>query len=198
MRIIAGKVGGRTLKAPAGRNTRPTSDRVREALFSIIEARLDLEGVLVLDLFAGSGALGLEALSRGAASATLVDEARTAQQTIASNADQLGLAGQCTLLRLEVGAALALLEREGRRFDLVLADPPYADDPDVLLEEISRRGLLADGGLLLLEHSRRTTPAERCGELALVLRRRYGDTQLSLYQRAEGALKDLAGEGAEV
>src|SRR5919206_4033417 len=120
-RIVAGTLGGRRLTAPPGRDTRPTSDRVREALFSILGP---VDGADVLDLFAGSGALGLEALSRGAAHATFVESDREACRTINRNLDKLGLEN-ATVLCQNVLTALRADARTGSRYDLVLLDPPY-------------------------------------------------------------------------
>ena len=149
----------------------------------MLEARLPegLAGVRVLDLFAGSGALGLEALSRGAARAVAVDSSAAALRLIRENAARLGFSAGCEVLGLEVGEALARLSGEGQRFEVVLADPPYAESGDQLLEVIGRSGLLAPGGLLALEHSRRQPPGERVAELELLVRRRHGDTEISLY-----------------
>src|SRR6202034_3343426 len=125
-RIIGGVAGGRRIAVPP-RGTRPTTDRVRESLFSIVTARLDLAGRRVLDLFAGSGSLGLEALSRGAASATFVDTARTATNSIQKNLRTFGFETRGRLVSRDVMAALAGLGAAHERFDLVFVDPPYAN-----------------------------------------------------------------------
>lgn len=152
----------------------------------MLEARLPagLGGARVLDLYAGSGALGLEALSRGAAEAVLVDSSRAAQRAIRENARRLGFAAACSVLALPVEGALRRLAAEGRCFELVLADPPYAEDPRRLLEQLGRSTLLAGGAVLALEHSRRSRPAEDIEGLRLLVRRRHGDTELSVYARA--------------
>ncbi len=191
MRVVAGRLRGRKLVAPSGQETRPTSDRVREALFSMLESRLALAGMGVLDLYAGTGALGLEALSRGAARAVFVDQAGLAVRTIEENIRALGVGEQCRVLREPVGAALGALARGGERFELVLADPPYADDPSSLLVELDAHGLLREGGLLALEHSSRVVPPDACGELSVELRRGHGDTTLSLYWRGERSTRVL-------
>ncbi len=182
MRIIGGQASGRKLKAPPGRGTRPTSDRVKEALFSIIEARLGtLTELRVLDLFAGSGALGLEALSRGAESAVFVDRAIACQRTIHANATSLGVITHSTILRMEFGAALEALSREESCFELILADPPYAEQPDQVLAVIMQYDLLSEGGLLVFEHGARLQPAPNQGALELLVRKKYGDTRLSIF-----------------
>jgi 16S rRNA (guanine966-N2)-methyltransferase len=153
----------------------------------MLEARLPaggLGGLRVLDLYAGSGALGLEALSRGAAEAVLVDSSRAAQRAILENARRLDFAAACSVLALPVEVALQRLAAEGRCFELVLADPPYAEDPRRLLDEVGRSKLLAGEGILALEHSVRNRPAESGGGLRLLVRRRHGDTELSLFARA--------------
>jgi 16S rRNA (guanine966-N2)-methyltransferase len=181
LRIIGGAARGRRLSTPAGRGTRPTSDRVREALFSMLEAALDLGAQPVLDLFAGSGALGLEALSRGAPHATFVDSDRGCQRVILENARALGYAEACRLLPFTVSRGLTQLEGEGARYGLVLVDPPYADALEPLLLRIASSGVVAVDGRLSLEHDKRGEPPGRVGQLELVTRRRYGDTAISIY-----------------
>jgi 16S rRNA (guanine966-N2)-methyltransferase len=166
---------------------------VRESLF----ARLtDLDGARVLDLYAGTGALGIEALSRGAASAAFVERARPALACLEDNLEGLGLAGRARVLRGDARRALERLAREGARFDLVLMDPPYgAEDALEALRELARGGLLAPGGTLVLETSRRHPP-ERVPGLALVDERRYGDTLVVRYA-PEGHPPDACADGDE-
>ena len=173
MRIIAGTHRGRRIAAPKGLATRPTGDRVREAAFNLIGP---IEGATVLDLFAGSGAMGLEALSRGAASVTFVESDRAACRTIAENLERLGLTGA----RITCGDALWALRQDSRRYDVVLVDPPYeawAELEPKLAEHLPR--LLEPEGLLVVETGSRTEPA-----LPLPLRtsRRYGSARLSLFE----------------
>jgi 16S rRNA (guanine(966)-N(2))-methyltransferase RsmD len=181
MRIIGGSARGHPLQTPRGRSTRPTTDRVREALFSILEARDVVAGAAALELYAGSGALGLEALSRGAASATFVESAVPCQRVIRANIERLGFEPRATLLRMRVDPALRLLARRGETFQLVLADPPYAEDPVPLLARVAASGLLDPAGLLVLEHDSRRTPDPDGGALSLAFCRIYGDTALSIY-----------------
>jgi 16S rRNA (guanine966-N2)-methyltransferase len=172
------------MKAPAGSATRPTSDRVREALFSILESRVgNLEGIEVLDLFAGSGALGLEALSRGAARAVFVDQSVSCQRTISDNGARLGFADRCSVLAMKVLPALLFLARKGYSFPLILADPPYREDPDPWIKELSHQNLLQEDGIFVLEHGSFVQPKTELDNLVLTMKRRYGDTHLSLYQR---------------
>lgn len=173
-RIIAGTAGGRELRTPAGRGTRPTSDRVREALFSALEARDALTGARVMDLYAGSGALGLEAASRGADEVTLVESDRAAAGVIRDNAARLGL--RATVLPVTVSAALAGSARE---LDLVFLDPPYDLSEESLgsdLEALVTRGWLGDGALVVVERSKRS--AEPTWPEGLVPERlkKYGET----------------------
>jgi 16S rRNA (guanine966-N2)-methyltransferase len=184
-RIIAGAHGGRTLRTPPGSGTRPTSDRVREALFSALDARDAVRGSHVLDLYAGSGALGLEAVSRGARSAVLVESDRRAAATITANVRTLGL-DAVRVRTSTVAAALAADPGPDEAADLVLVDPPY-DVPEEALAAVLERlgaGWLAPGGLVVVERSSRSPePAwpdglERDGRA-----RRYGETTVWLAVR---------------
>jgi 16S rRNA (guanine966-N2)-methyltransferase len=179
MRVVGGELRGRTLRAVPGRSTRPTADRVRQSLFDVLGQRCD--GLRVLDLYAGTGALSLEALSRGAAHATLVEQDAKAAQVIERNARELGCAERCTLLRDDVARALPRL---GGPFDLVFSDPPYAlraarDTVDAL----ARLGLIAPQGRVVLERDRREAPPALPEELELLDERRYGDTMVLIARR---------------
>ena len=178
MRIIAGEWRGRPIEAPAGLSTRPTADRVRETLFSMLASRLaSFEGLRVADLFAGSGALGLEALSRGAASATFVDSNSSAAAAIRRNAERLG-AGE--RVRVLAGSALALPRSDA--FDLVFADPPYAaGSGTAVARAIGDAGWLAPGGWLSIETSRSDTVDP--GELRLDGEREVGRARITLLRR---------------
>jgi 16S rRNA (guanine966-N2)-methyltransferase len=176
VRIIAGSRKGHTIHAPKGASTRPTGDRVREAAFNLIGP---VDGASVLDLFAGSGAMGLEALSRGAASAVFVEAEREAARAIERNLDRLRLTG-ATVLRQDARTALAAEAGASRRYDLVLVDPPYEAWPELerrLAPYLGR--VLADDGLLVVETSSRLEP-----QLPLAQRtsRRYGSARLTLYE----------------
>lgn len=187
MRITGGMFRSRTLVAPRGQETRPTSDRVREALFSMLTSDglfEDHSGAprepCVLDLYAGSGALGLEAISRGARSAVLVEHGRAALAAIRENTRALELDGRVTVVGMRVDRALSTLEGP---FDLVLVDPPYADVRDrrfaAILAGAARR--LTVAGVLVLEHASTDEPQPPPGA-ELDRRRRYGDTTISLFR----------------
>jgi 16S rRNA (guanine966-N2)-methyltransferase len=174
MRIIAGTHRGQTIFAPKGRDTRPTSDRVRENVFNILGA---VDGAVVLDLYAGSGAMGLEALSRGAARAVFVERDGDAVRAIERNLDKLRLTA--TVLRQDAVTALAAEAASGRKYDLVLVDPPYEMYSDIE-PQLARYlpVLLADDGVVVLETDARVEPA-----LPLEQRtsRRYGAARITVY-----------------
>ncbi|HET8977489.1 MAG TPA: 16S rRNA (guanine(966)-N(2))-methyltransferase RsmD [Solirubrobacteraceae bacterium] len=175
MRVIAGTYGGRDLVAPRGRATRPTSDRVREALFSILGETVP--GARVLDLFAGSGALAIEALSRGAAEATLVDDAPAAIGAIRRNLEALGV--QAEVVRAPALRFLRSAQRRAREYDLVFLDPPYRQSP-LLGRELTEAlvPILTDDGRVVAESDRRS-PLRL--ELELLDERHYGDTLIQIY-----------------
>ncbi|HLT45830.1 MAG TPA: 16S rRNA (guanine(966)-N(2))-methyltransferase RsmD [Rubricoccaceae bacterium] len=184
MRIIGGRLRGRALRAPKGRETRPTTDRVREALFNLLAARRPLEGARVLDLFAGTGALGLEALSRGAARVVFVEAHAPTLRLARQNAADLGVAAACAFLRAD---AVAFLRRPpAERFDLAFADPPYDLDALPDLPDLARPHL-APGGLFALEHDARHDFA---AHPALVVTRPYGRTVVSIFHQMIGSSDD--------
>ncbi|XXY38048.1 16S rRNA (guanine(966)-N(2))-methyltransferase RsmD [Sorangium sp. So ce260] len=179
--MIAGRLGGRRLAAPRGEGTRPTADRVREALFSSLG---DVTGALVCDIYAGTGALGIEALSRGARRAVFVESGRPALATLRENLAALGLAEATRVVPLPVERALDLLRDEGP-FDLALLDPPYAAlarAAAAAARLAGPLGLLAPAGRLVLEHARRDPSPEIAG-LTCAAVRTYGDTAVSFYTR---------------
>jgi 16S rRNA (guanine(966)-N(2))-methyltransferase RsmD len=178
VRIVAGSLGGRVLRAPPGAATRPTSEKVREALFAILP---DVTGAHVLDLFAGSGALGLEALSRGAAHATFVDSARPALAAVRHNLEALGVGDRATVL---AGDAVALARRHppAAPWQIVFVDPPYASDLAERSVEAIPAAHLAQDAVIVIEHDRRNTPPEAIGSLLRTDQRRYGDTLISFYR----------------
>ncbi len=194
LRVTGGALGGRRLVAAPGRSVRPTTDRVREALF----ARLgDVEGARVLDLYAGTGALGIEALSRGAVEVVFVERARTSLEALDRNVSALGLEGRCRILRLDVASALARLAGGPERFDLVLADPPYESlEAERALRAVVAAGVLSPSGTLVLERSRRHD-LPRVEGLVLLDERRYGDTVLSRLAASASLPTAAVGDGGE-
>ena len=191
--MTGGRLAGRRLQSPSGRAVRPSSDRVRESLF----ARLgDLEGADVVDLFAGTGALGIEALSRGAASAVFVERASAPLTCLQGNLERLGLGDQARILRSEVSEAIRRLGRAGSRFHLVLMDPPYG--PELATEavrEVASCGILAPGGTLVVEASRRHPPGDVEG-LRRLDDRLHGDTIVVRFEATSfSGSRPAAGQG---
>lgn len=179
MRIIAGRDGGRALRGLSGRATRPTSDRVKEALFSRLDHEDRLEGARVADLYAGSGALGLEAASRGAAHVLLVDAAAPAVAACRANVKAL-TSGDVVQVRAGK-VATVLAEAPTQPYDLVLADPPYdvpTAEVDAVLRALVDRGWLAADALVVVERSTRTDPPAAPPGLSADGQRRYGETTL--------------------
>lgn len=186
MRVIAGEARGRRLRAPQGSAVRPTSDRAREAMFSSLGAAV--AGARVLDLFAGTGAVGIEALSRGATAATFVDSDRAATETVNANLATTGLADRAVVVRND--AARFCRAPRGGPFDVVFCDPPYArplDEVIAMLGELAGFGGLADAAVVVLERDKRDAALAATVDVPGVLvedrRRSYGDTVL-VYLRA--------------
>jgi 16S rRNA (guanine966-N2)-methyltransferase len=202
-RVIAGRARGRRLAAP-GVGTRPLADRVKETLFAILEP--DLSGAVVLDLFAGSGAAGIEALSRAASRVVFVDRDRAASVVIEANLRSTGLAGPSAIVRRS--DALAYLDgaaAEDGPFDVVVLDPPY-DEVGLLEEALGRlaapgpagdAGLVAPGGRVVAKRFRRTTLPATIGLLASERERRFGETTLTFYRRIATADVDAGADAEE-
>jgi 16S rRNA (guanine966-N2)-methyltransferase len=180
MRVIAGRYGGRRLTAPRGRTTRPTSERVREALFAMLG---DIEGTHVLDLYAGTGALGIEAVSRGAHQAIFVERDRSAIEALRANLSALGLTdAQAQIRRTDAEDALRRARERQETYDLVLIDPPYGRALELgprLAAALD--GLLAPDGRVVVESDRRAPLRLELG-LACERERRYGDTTIAIYR----------------
>lgn len=178
-RIIAGAARGARLEVP-GAGTRPTSDRVRESLFGALEALSAITGARVLDLYAGSGALGLEALSRGAVSADLVERGRQAAAVTRRNAAVVAKAGGVSAARVHEGTVHAFLQRSAGPFDLVFTDPPYdLDDATMTADLVALAPLLAPDAVVVVERARRSTPPDfGAAGLELFREKSYGDTTL--------------------
>jgi len=180
LRIIAGSLKGRRLRVPQRAELRPTPERVREALFDILGS--DVSGTELLDAYSGTGALGLEALSRGARHATFIEQDREACRRLCEAARRFGIERSCSVHCARVLTRLVPPGRIGP-FDLILADPPYRSREAVgLLEAVGPAGCLRPGGLLVLERDRRSEPAAGPGSLTLERSERYGETRLDFYR----------------
>ena len=171
MRVVAGEARGRPIVAPEGNRTRPTSDRVRESIFNMLFSLGAIDDVKVLDLYAGCGALGIEALSRGAEHCTFVEQDRRAVECIQNNLDALGYSDRATVVQADV---LEWIERCSDSFDVVLADPPYADESwTELLDSVDSRWLVAEAGETVAEHPRWDVVREKT----------YGTTVVTVFAR---------------
>jgi 16S rRNA (guanine(966)-N(2))-methyltransferase RsmD len=184
VRIIGGQGKGRRLRAPKGGATRPTGDRVKQTLFDILAPRI--VSSRFLDVFAGAGGIGLEALSRGAARVVLVDNNRAAVEAIEANLEALKADGQAQVFRQDARVALAALGDSGVRFDVIYLDPPY-DSPlyEELLEQVGVTRLVKDDGVVIAEHFHKRLLPETIGGLVCARMVRIGDHRLSFYRREE-------------
>ena len=178
MRIIAGALKGRRLKAPTWDGLRPTSDKLRETLFNVLAPRL--AGARILDAYAGTGAAGIEALSRGAASVTFVERDRRAQALIAENLAHCGVTEGYVIIRADMARAIGQLRAAGLTFDIALLDPPYDQSADAELAALA--DLLAPGGIAVLEHPRRRPSPERAARLIRSRELASGDSALAFYE----------------
>ena len=183
MRIISGKARGSRIVAPKGWKTRPPTARVRASIFSRIASRMDIEGAEVLDLFAGSGSFGIEALSRGAGRATFVDTARETAAIIQRNLEELQLAERATIVTADVFRALAGLARARAQYDLVFVDPPFAADTSGnILAKVASLDLLKRHGMVIVRQFYRA-PELDAAEYARVNMAKIGDHRIALYRR---------------
>jgi 16S rRNA (guanine966-N2)-methyltransferase len=183
VRVIAGALGGRRLQAPRGMETRPTTDRVREAVFMTLEP---LEGLRVVDLFAGSGAMGIEALSRGAAHVDFVEFARAARRVLERNLSELELVDRATVWPVSLPRGLNRMRERLEQADVVILDPPYGgEDARATLEALSQFEL-RDQVRVVADHHSRDVLAESIGSLRRVRERRYGETRISTFRRETG------------
>ena len=184
-RIIAGAGKGRRLKSVPGDATRPTGARVRQSLFDMLAA--EIPGCRFLDAFAGSGGVGLEALSRGAARVVLVDKSAAAVEAARANAGALaGAGGEALVFRQDARVALLAFADQGQQFDVVFLDPPYASELYEPLLELVGEKLLAEDGVAVAEHFHKRELPERIGALARTRLARVGDHRLSFYRRSSG------------
>jgi 16S rRNA (guanine(966)-N(2))-methyltransferase RsmD len=184
VRVIAGSFKGRRLKAPTWDGLRPTSDKLRETLFNILAHRI--AGAAVLDLYAGTGAIGIEALSRGAGEVVFVERDRRAQALIADNLRQCGIANGYTVWGGEVVPFLSSADRPAQSFDIIALDPPYAASRAELERVLAGSGdRLRPGGVVILEHARRASIPEAAGRLTRVRTVRSGDSALSFFEASD-------------
>lgn len=180
MRVISGSARGRPLKAVPGTGTRPTTDKVKEALFSMIGPYF--EGGLVLDLFAGTGGLGIEALSRGMDKAIFVDLDYKSVETVKANLKTVGLTEQAEVYKNDAERALKTLAKRGASFDLVFLDPPYRlKHGDQLMERMDELKLLEDQAVLVLEYESSCAYRDNFGRFKLIRKTDYGETGISIY-----------------
>ncbi len=177
MRVTGGRERGRRLKAPAGSRVRPTSDKVKQALFNILGERV--AGAVFLDLYAGAGGIGLEALSRGAGRVVFVDASRGSLDVVRHNRDILGFVDKAQVV---FSKAEAFLKKPSGPFDIVFLDPPYAEEIKPLLELISKAGMLKPDAIVIAEHFKKQPSPESAGGLVLYREAKYGDTILAFYQ----------------
>jgi 16S rRNA (guanine966-N2)-methyltransferase len=187
MRIVAGSAKGRVLAAPKSDDViRPTADRVRETLFNILGQRCD--GLTVLDLFAGTGALGLEAVSRGADSAVLIDRHRESLGLCRQNAAALGMTAQVEIISTDAIEGIALLGRQNRTFQLVFVDPPYQFQMGLpVLNGLAAASIVSVGGVVVLEAGLREVFPEAVGPFRRIEQRTLGITRLSIFRLTEAA-----------
>lgn len=180
MRVVSGTCKGRSLKAVPGTGTRPTTDKVKESIFNIIGPYFD--GGLVLDLFAGSGGLGIEALSRGMDKGIFIDRDYSAFQTVKANLDVCKLSDQAEVYKNDSGRALKALIKRELSFDLIMLDPPYKKQKLIeLVEEISKARLLTDKGYIVCEHSHDVTLPEQIGRFIIKRKEVYGIIAITIY-----------------
>lgn len=183
MRVIAGSLKGRRLQTPGWDGLRPTSDSLRETLFNVLGSRID--GARVLDGYAGTGAIGIEAFSRGARTITFVDRDRRAQRLIAANVERCGVPSGCVIIRSgfdrAVGAGRPGVNDPSDQFDIVVLDPPYDDQPDEVIRGVAH--LVAPGGVLVLEHAKRRAAPDAVAGLARTRQIVAGDSALSFYDQ---------------
>ena len=186
MRIVAGTAKGRRLKTLKGMNTRPTADRIKESLFNVIYT--SVKDAVVLDLFAGTGNLGCEALSRGASMVFFVDKSGLSIQTIKDNVNNLGFADRAQVYRKDVFAFLKGLSGRGPTFDLIFIDPPYGEQLLVpTIELISDMDILKDDGMVIAEHSAMDSIPQSIGQFRIKRQKMYGSTAVTFFVK-DGAI----------
>ncbi|PAB58880.1 16S rRNA (guanine(966)-N(2))-methyltransferase RsmD [Anaeromicrobium sediminis] len=184
MRVISGRARGRRLNSPKGTNTRPTTDRVKESIFSIIN--FYIQDSKILDLFAGTGALGIEAISRGAEYGVFVDNDKNSIKTIKENLENMGFEKESTVLYCDVDAAISKLSTKGEKFHIIFMDPPYLKgfiEPS--LEKIYNSEILTEDGIILIEHDVKDILIENIAGFYKYKEKKYGNTLISIYKKEE-------------
>src|SRR5580658_6347868 len=195
MKIIAGHARGRKLKAPRGMTTRPATARIRESIFSRLLVRLDFRDLAVLDIFAGSGSLGIEALSRGAAHATFVDSSKAAAAAIRDNLETLGLGDRARIIAIDLHRALPELSREGKSFGLAFVDAPYAGDiSNQVMRMLAELDLIAPDGWVVIRQFKRApeAPAAPAGFEQFKIAT-MGDHRIAYYRRPPTGAETASG-----
>jgi 16S rRNA (guanine966-N2)-methyltransferase len=196
MRIISGTSKGKRLTTPKGQGVRPTSDRVKESIFNILGERI--EGKMVLDLFAGTGNLGIEALSRGAAKVLFVEKGRQAIRLIQKNLSQCGLEGRSEIIPKDVNRAIGILKERGASFDLILMDPPYEKGLiSRTLDKLDSHRIYHEDSILVIEHDRREPLPGIVVGWNLIRQRRIGDTVISFLTQRPPAPSSQIGDKHE-
>ncbi|MCR8845396.1 16S rRNA (guanine(966)-N(2))-methyltransferase RsmD [Paenibacillus sp. SC116] len=195
MRVISGTARGRSLKAVPGMNTRPTTDKVKEALFSMIGPYFD--GGTALDLFAGTGGLGIEALSRGIDHAVFIDMDPKAIETIKHNVNAARVAEKAEIFRNDAKRALKAIAKRDMKFDLVFMDPPYRmTDADEMLTTMLEQEMLSEHAIVVIEHDSNYTYPEQIGSMDCFRNAKYGEIALSLYKKKQDELEERGEESS--
>ena len=185
MRVIAGTARSIPLATPSGKDTRPTTDRIKETLFNILQP--DVPGSRFLDLFSGSGGIGIEALSRGASEAVFVESGREALRCIRENLAKTKFEKQSLVLPVDVGRGISRLEKTGQAFDIIFADPPYRKGFEArLLRRFAESSIVRPGTLIVLESSRETEPDYVDGEAYEIIRKKISKTNQHIFLRVRG------------
>jgi 16S rRNA (guanine(966)-N(2))-methyltransferase RsmD len=178
MRIISGKAKGKKLYSPKGKGIRPTADRVKESVFNVLGERW--QGIRVLDLFSGTGSLGLEAISRGAEQVVFVEKSKNALNVLRKNISLCGFDSHAVVMAMSVSRSLSLIGRKGESFQVIFADPPYRRGwVEKTVEEILGHGILSEDGMVVIEHAPSESPGTGNGRVVILKQKKYGDTAIS-------------------
>jgi 16S rRNA (guanine(966)-N(2))-methyltransferase RsmD len=181
LRVISGSAKGHGLKTIKGDATRPTSDKVKGAVYNIIAAHID--GSAVLDMFAGTGSMGIEALSRGASSAVFFDKSMQCCRIIKENLEHTKLTEKALVFNMDYASGINKMQLEGRKFDIIIMDPPYNKNfIQEALKLLTKNDIIVDDGIIIAEHSVLDKLPESCGKLKIIDTRKYGDTMITIYK----------------